>query len=576
VVTKQLLKNSSYVGLIIFLCLNLTKSFAQSEPSIFEVGAGVIDAYNTGQFQQTAFTRITFDGEFASPPNVFALTPEFTGSDDPCTIRIENISTTGFDATCLEPINEDRVSPDIPFEYIAIQNGTTNIPLADGSGNNVEFRSACINNVIEQQIGGGTGSFRTVNFSPAFTNPPAVINQVVTTNNFTSDSTLNRFDNAFLDVAVSNVTENGFQVAIESAETRTTLLSSTEVICYLAVETNGCQSLDFSSFGGPTTPVEFQALQSGPVISGHDDGACDSVAFENGCFSSTPTVLAKQTTRNGPDGGWLRRCSTTNSAATFVYDEDRVSDTERSHFGSEAISILAFGEQFTTPVTLNSAKVSVFNRKASFKWETSAETFHLGFNLWGEMSDGWVQLNRRLVSSNGSDTDQTQVYNRSVRLTRQQVSEITNFGISSVDSTGYEEFYGPFSEGQEYGEEANNEPVDWTSTRNAFEQSMRERGFAKVNNRWRRVSSQAQARLIKNELGINRAMFDVEVQATGIHSIKGSELIALNPSWKRQPLRRIALTLNGQPVPRHIISNNRRLDDDDQIIFNAQVPQGNV
>ena len=102
---------------------------------------------------------------------------------------------------------------------------------------------------------------------------------------------------------------------------------------------------------------------------------CDSVSFASNCgFTSPPTLLAKQNTRNGPDGGFLRRCDTSTSAATFIYDEDQVRDTERSHTGSEAISILAFSQIFTTPVTLNSAKVSVFNRKASFKWETSAET----------------------------------------------------------------------------------------------------------------------------------------------------------------------------------------------------------
>jgi hypothetical protein len=103
---------------------------------------------------------------------------------------------------------------------------------------------------------------------------------------------------------------------------------------------------------------------------------------------------------------------------------------------------------------------------------------------------------------------------------------------------------------------------------------MRERGFVNVNKRWRRLSEEAQAQLSKSQLGVGQAMFDIQVQAAGIHSFKGSDLIALNPSWNRTPLRNIALTLNGQAIPRHIISQNRRLDNDDQIIFNAQAPQG--
>ena len=343
----------------------------------------------------------------------------------------------------------------------------------------------------------------------------------------------------------------------------------------MAVERNGCQSLDFSSLGGPTTPVVFEALTTAANIQGHNNMPCDSASFTNMCFGpATPLVLAKQNTRNGGDGGFLRRCDVSTTAATFIYDEDQIRDSERSHTGSEAISIFAFGEAFTTPVTLNSAEVSLFGRNATFKWETTAETFHLGFNLWGESADGWVQLNRRLISGDGADTSQKQSYQQTIRLSRQQSEEITEFGLSSVDNTGYEEFYGPFTEGQSYGEEANNEPVDWAQTRKTFEQSMRERGFAKVNNRWRRLSEGAHAQLANNQLGVDQAMFDIQVQANGIHSFKGSDLIALNPSWNRTLLRNIALTLNGQAIPRHIVSQNRRLDNDDQIIFNAQAPQG--
>ena len=307
------------------------------------------------------------------------------------------------------------------------------------------------------------------------------------------------------------------------------------------------------------------------MVTGHDDGACVSVPFENGCFDSSPIVLAKQTTSNDTaDGGWLRRCSVSDTAATFIYDEDRVQDTERSHTTAEAISVFAFGDGEVTPVTISSAKVSRVGRRAIFTWETAAETFNLGFNLWGETSEGWVQLNNRLITGASTDSGETRSYRQTRRLSRQERREITQYGISSVDNTGYEEFYGPFSEGQAYGEEANNEPVDWTTTRNAFEESMRERGFTRVNNRWRRLSESAESFIEQRNLGIDRTVFDINVESTGIHSISGAELIALNPSWNRIRLNRIALTLNGDAVPRHIVSSNRRLNASDRIIFNVR------
>jgi len=565
------MNNSNKSPLLMTLVLSIllpTNVLAQFAPNAtFEVGDAVISAYTTTPFSQTPFTTITFDGVFASPPNVFTITPEFPGADDPCTIRIRNITTTGFDATCLEPLNEDRNSPAIPFEYIAVPNGTTSIPLSDGSGA-VDFQSQC-QFITNQQLRGGTASFADVNFNPAFDNPPALIAQVQSINNSVQGSaTTPGGEPTFLDVAIVNVTAADVDIAIELAETTRTNISNGENICYLASEINGCQSLDFSGIGGPTTPVMFQALQTGNVVAGHNNMPCDSVSFESGCFSSTPAVFAKQRTRNGPDGGWLRRCDVSSTAATFVYDEDRVENNERSHT-TEAISLLAFGSTFTTPVTLTSAQVSRLGRNATFEWETSAETFHLGFNLWGETSEGWVQLNAGLIKGNGVDSGETQTYRERIRLSRSQDSEISQFGISSVDNTGYEEFYGPFTEDLVYGEEANNEPVDWASTRAAFEQSMQAQGYVQYNNRWFRVNSRIQE-LIKNfDLGVNRLHFDVGVDAPGIHRLNVSELIALNPSWENAALSSIALTLNGEAVSRHIISDDSRLSGDDKIVFNA-------
>jgi len=348
---KHFFKNSGYISLVILACLNVTNSLAQT--TTFGFGQGTINAYTTIpsmpnpspfsneiiQGTTTPFTAITFDQPFTSPPNVFTITPEAAGLDDPCTIRIDNVTTTGFQATCLEPITEDRASPAVSFEYIAIQDGLTQVPLVDGSGT-VDFVSSC------QNIPPSTQQFRPPFTFPSgmFSTAPTVITQVQTTNNglfFPSP----QGEPPFLDVRVLSVTPDEIDLRLETAEVGTFAVFQNEEICYLAVEENGCQELDFNTIDGSTAPIAFQALQTGNVVTGHDDGACVSVGFENGCFDSTPTVLAKQTTSNDTaDGGWLRRCSASDNAATFIYDEDRVQDEERSHLNAEAISVFAFGE----------------------------------------------------------------------------------------------------------------------------------------------------------------------------------------------------------------------------------------
>ena len=570
-IINQGAKVSFRLWFFILACLHSPISTAQLLAS-FEIGEATIPAYTTTATEATPFTTITFDGEFASPPNVFALTPQFDA--DPCIIRIDNVTTTGFDVTCHEPLSEDRNSSGTVFEYLAIADGGLTIPLSGGGS--IEFESEC-QTISTQQYApvrctncAGPLSYTPITFNTAFSTAPAVIAQIQTVNNLNRDASAPTNEPEFLSTAIgddpsSSITASGFNLSLERLEAGTGgVLASGETICYLAIETSAsCQSLDFSSLGGPTTPVMFQALIGAQNVEGQNTAGV-TTNFANGCFTSAPLTFASQITHNGPQGSFLRRISTTTSGITLIVDEDTVRDGERTHNADEQPAIMAFSQVFTTPVTLSGARVSVLNNLATFSWDTTAETFNLGFNLWGETEGGWVQINNRLITGNGVDTDEPRSYQRTFLLNEDN-RDITQFGISSVDSTGYEEFYGPFSEGQEYGEQAINEAIDWTETRDQFEQSMRELGFVKENNRWLPISQT----LTERHFGIDDSLVDVSVTKPGIHKIAVSELLQLIPSWRNLRLNLLALTLNGQAVPRHIISSNNRLSADDYIIFNA-------
>ena len=328
----------------------------------------------------TPFTRIDFATPFpvGTTPNVFPMTPEFgTGADDdPCLIRIRNIDNTGFDAVCLEPINEDRAAPAVSFNYMAIQNGTTTVPLVGGGS--TQFQSSC--SVINSQVfgprcnncalnGGQTQGSQAINFSPAFTNPPALLTQISSTNNSIQGSaTTPSGEPEFLTAAVisNSLTANGFSTSLDRMEAGNGTLNNGENICYLAVERNGCQELDLSSLNGPAS-VLFNATFGGNV-DGHSNGATsgEGATFANGCFSNTPVVLGGQNSRIGNNGGFLRLDSQNSTEAIFTYDEDRVSDTERAHI-DENISALGFSTTFTTPVTLSKASIFQRGRRTTFK-----------------------------------------------------------------------------------------------------------------------------------------------------------------------------------------------------------------
>ncbi|WP_189397989.1 C25 family cysteine peptidase [Arenicella chitinivorans] len=561
-------------ALVSIVCLLGASLAVQGAPAVIEVGSGVLPATTApGPGIATPFTTITFDAEFASPPNVFVMTEENAANADPCTIRIRNITTTGFDAACHEPINADRASGGMIFEYVAVQDGTTSVPLS--TSGTVDFVSSC-QEISAQQYGpncaacSGAQSYVGVTFpGGGFTAAPALLTQVQTTNNLVSGEPV------FLDTAVrqGSLSATGFDLSLDQMEAGTGPLASTEEVCYLAVERNGCQTLDLSSLGGPAS-LAFQAQTGGNNVDGHDN-ACstgEGVGFAAGCFTTTPIAVAKQVTRNGNNGGLLRRCSVNSSEIVLTFDEDQVSDAERNHI-DETASVLAFGSAFTTPVTMAEARAVLRGRWVLFEWSTNAEVFHLGFNLWAEVEGEWVQINRRFIAGDGQDTETLKSYKKRVRLTRHQANKASRFAISSIDSQGLEEFYGPFESGERYGSRTAPDPVDWALVRAEFE-SMTGASVVDKKHHRRRIGTTATWREPLPSGKSRHGLVEFDVEGEGIRRLSGSDILAAAPGYLGVNLDRVALTLNGAPVARHIVSKDHRLSEDDSVYFVAQPPTG--
>ena len=573
-------------GLVIFWGLVSSCVHAQAFSTI-EVGQGTLPAFTTTATQQTPFTRINFAAPFAAGvvPNVFPMTPEFGAGadDDPCLVRIRNIDNTGFDAVCLEPSGEDRNSPGTTFEYIAIVPGTTNIPTT--AGGNVRFESQCVFlnrqtspapncNNCDTSSGVPVGNQR-VNFVNTYAATPALLTHLTTTNNtLPGSASTPGGEPEFLESATTSLDITGFNAGIDRLEAGNGVLNSGESMCYLAVERQGCQTLDLSGISGSVSSVNFNAV-FGDNVDGHGDGATsgEGADFAANCFTSTPVGVADMRTRAGNNGGFVRRADINASEIILTIDEDRTSDSERNHI-DELVSVLAFSQIFTTPVTLNRVEIKQFGRNVNFDWQTSAESFHLGFHLWGETDSGWVQLNRQIIPGLGVNTDRYTDYSQRIRLNRKQLNQVQRFGISSVDNTGFEEFYGPFEVGQVYGSQSTSEAIDWSATRADFERRMKSKGFVKVRGKWRRNTTRLQNKLAKREARAQLNTLEVVFDGVGVRKIPAQAMLDVFPHWKGRRLSSIALTLNGQPVARHIDSVDQRLSADDTLYLNVVKPQG--
>ncbi len=226
------------------------------------------------------------------------------------------------------------------------------------------------------------------------------------------------------------------------------------------------------------------------------------------------------------------------------------------------------GPIITVPVTL--AKLSSFKAGPFIRvnWETADETFNAGFNIWtlteNEHGEEELQrLNRSLIRSHAFDSTDTQSYHWRVSLKRHE--GLDNLVLSSVDISGKQEFFGPFEIGETYGESFTPQPINWASVHAEFESAMHKRGYQKVANRWRKHRAQ------KNQ-GAALSM-QVGVDTTGVHRVTYEELLAQGLNLTGVRKREIAVTQDGNPVPRAIVKTRRgKFGPGSAIDFVGQAP----
>ncbi|MGH1539148.1 MAG: C25 family cysteine peptidase [Arenicella sp.] len=557
---------------------------AFANPNTFEVRAVNIGGTNAG----TGFITITFDAPFIVTPLVFTLGA--TNGGHACDARVTNVTLTSFDVACVESSNYNGPHTGMAIQYLAITPGVHAIPTSGGG--TVTFEAGSISTTTQQYnyvcppgdavTDCVTEGFDTVTPATSFSATPVILGQVQTSVNESATppgTTSQPFLTTAFDIDESNATS--FGLAIERNEDIAGAVTMNETVAWLAVErTTACETLDFSALGGPSA-VNFQAFATDEFdngTAGDTDGfdaldgwtngcnANEGASFAAGCFTTAPVVLANKRSRNESDGGWLRQCTINTSEVRLTIDEDRGSDTERAH-ADESASILAFGPAFSTPVTLSNISVSTTQKTADFSWQTATETFNIGFNLWGEFNNKWIRLNKHMIPSLARDKLTPSNYSQTVRFKDKHRGQIVKFGISSLDVSGKEEFFGPFLEGQSYGEQAIPEPIDWQIVRADYIQRMQDRGYVFNDGRWLKPK-------VKGGSNDHDQWLNISTPKQGIYSLSFADIVSQGLDWNGVPINKIALTFKGQAIPRHIVSEDRFFNDGDHIEFLALSPQG--
>ncbi len=307
----------------------------------FEVGTVTLN--NT--FTTPSFTSVTFSNTYSTVPVVVIL-PTSDGNN-PCSIRIRNVTTTGFEACQVEPDFEDGQHVAMTVHYLAIETGTTILP----DGNTIYATTHSTQTVQCGLNVGCSAGWDTVTF-PGVAATPAVVAQIQTMNNEsgTPPSTPSR---PFLEVAISNVTTTSCDIALERAEVASGSITINETIGIVVME-GGLSG----SFLDPATgnTVVYEAISAQDAVQGWDNG-CFTITFSQ-AYSTTPLVVASMNTRNGNNGGWLRRCDLTTSYVGLTVDEDRYNDSERNHILEDA-GILVFSVDFNASGVPDNPSVAI-------------------------------------------------------------------------------------------------------------------------------------------------------------------------------------------------------------------------
>ena len=294
-----------------------------------DVQAGRVTLNDT--MSDPSFNEVCFDQAFPSKPLVFAFNDE--QDPQPAGIRIRNVTASGFEIAQLEPPGEDGPSGATTVDFVAIVPGDYSLD----SGTRLTVDSI---STIRYQSGGAAGStgWATPSFASPFPAAPAVLGQVQTMNNESgSPAPPEGPSEPWLKTAIRDVQTDRFDIALERAEVTSGTVNQAEQIGYLAIEAGRSGTL--------TNTIDFEAIRTGQSIQGHDDG-CFGVGFANS-YGSDPLVVASQNTRDGPNGGWLRRCSLDGSGVGLVVDEDLANDGERNHT-TERAGILVLSGSFGT------------------------------------------------------------------------------------------------------------------------------------------------------------------------------------------------------------------------------------
>lgn len=326
---------------ICFLLLVLTALPSFADDPFIQFGT-------TGTNAVDRNVRVTFREPFAAGqrPLIFIM-PTISPNnpyvnDGPATIRLQSVSSTGFTWVQREPpiqsssssINSQTMTN---VSWVAVLPGTHTLP----NGRQLVAGTRNINQALNLSFKRWESFFRSWTNVPLSSHLNVALTQMQTQNNY-----------CWL-TSVSRPYRNGIQLNLEASlvyrvsgssqrcvpGNRQNLLTNEEV-AYLALEASSGdiilndQLIRYQFGNGRNLPT------NNITISRSLDAQCQTDTRLTG-FTEAPIFVGKKSTRNGAQGGWMRRCNLSSDSVSMVTDEDIYRNRDRAHV-SENFGFVAF------------------------------------------------------------------------------------------------------------------------------------------------------------------------------------------------------------------------------------------
>lgn len=249
------------------------------------------------QANGSQWTKVFFDQALDDPSVVVGpLTPN---DPAPATIRVRNVTDTGFKVQVDEWDYQDGVHGAETLQWVALEAGTHTI-----GGRTVVAGS-----------GTATGNDTVLGFgTDAFGSAPIVFAQIASAD-----------DPAAATAQISSVTNTGFELDLDRQESLAASPHGTETVDWIAVAGSGHAAP--GSFSGRVDGV--RELKKTIALPGAAGGTADDFVF-----------LADMQTERGTDPATVRLLSIAETSWTFAVAEEQSKDTEMRHSNSEQVGYL--------------------------------------------------------------------------------------------------------------------------------------------------------------------------------------------------------------------------------------------